>query len=285
MHGSMRALALGLALCMGGAQAQSFGEGKLKGSGGISSIEGSAGGGISPWAVIAGHGERGEWDAQAALSWTDTGDFNLGTGSVSVGWSNRLELSAARMSLGLDALVRNGSVVERRLDLDVIAAKLRLGGDLIYGSGPQWALGAQWKRSRDEALVRAVGAADDADVDVYLSASKLWIDGFFGRRTLANVTLRSTRAHQLGLLGFGEDRELAIEGALAVFVHPDWVLGAEYRSKPDQLRFALEDDWFDVFIGWFPSKRWHTTLAYVDLGSVGGVESQHGYYLSVQASP
>ena len=30
-------------------------------TGGATSIEGAAGGGITPWAVLAGYGERGEW--------------------------------------------------------------------------------------------------------------------------------------------------------------------------------------------------------------------------------
>ncbi len=96
--------------------------------------------------------------------------------------------------------------------------------------------------------------------------------------------MRSTDAHQLGLAGFSDQRTWTLEGSLAVFVHPDWLVGAEYRAKPDRLDFAREDDWSDVFVAWIPSKRFQLALAHVDLGAVGGLPGQRGYYLSVQGS-
>ena len=90
--------------------------------------------------------------------------------------------------------------------------------------------------------------------------------------------------HQLGLAGFSDQRSWTLEGSLAVFVQPDWVVGAEYRAKPDRLAFAREDDWRGAFVAWVPSKRFQMALAYVDLGSVGGLAGQRGYYLSVQGS-
>lgn len=260
-------------------------DGRLRGSGGLISIDGAAGGGLLPWAVIAGHGERGEWDAVAAVSRVDTGDFELRSAALALGWGNRVELSLARLSLGLDALVASGAFPDARLDTDVIGAKLRLGGDLIYGTAPQFALGAQWRHSRDPQLVALASAEDDRGLDVYVSASKLWIDGIGGRRTVANLTLRSTTAHQLGLSGFSDQRSFTLEGSLALFVHPDWLVGLEYRGKPDRLRLAVEDAWADVFVAWVPSRRWQLALGHVDLGSIGGLDGQRGFYLSVQASP
>jgi hypothetical protein len=260
-------------------------DGRLRGSGGLISIDGAAGGGLVPWAVIAGHNERGEWDLLAAASLTDTGDFDLRSGAVALGWGNRIELSLARLSLGLDELVARGAFPDERLDTDIIGAKLRLGGDLIYGRAPQFAAGLQWRRSRDAGLVTLSSADDDRGVDVYLAASKLWIDGLAGRRTLASLTLRSTTAHQLGLAGFSDERSLTVEGSLAVFVHPDWLVGAEYRGKPDRLALAGEDDWADVFVAWLPSRRWQLALGYVDLGSIGGLSGQRGYYLGFTGSP
>lgn len=259
-------------------------DGRLRGSGGILSLDGAAGGGLVPWAVIAGHDEGHEWDVVAALSSVDTGDFNVRSAAVALGWRNRMELSFARMSLGLDALVDRGQWPDRRLQTDVIGAKLRLAGDLIYGAPPQLALGLQWRRSRDADLVRFASADDDGGVDVYLSASKLWIDGLAGRRTLASLTLRSTQANQLGLAGFSDQRSLTVEGSLALFVQPQWLLGVEYRGKPDHLAFAREDAWSDVFLAWLPSKQWQLALAYVDLGSVGGIDGQRGYYISLHGA-
>lgn len=260
-------------------------DGRLLGSGGVLSVDGSAGGGLVPWAVIAGHSGQRQWDVLASASVVDTGDFDLHTGALALGWNNRLELSLARMSLGLGALVRANRFPDERLDTDVIGAKLRLGGDLIYGRAPQIALGVQWRRSRDGDLVRFASADDDQGFDVYLSASKLWIDGIASRRTLASLTVRSTDANQLGLAGFSNRRSLTVESSLAVFVHPNWLLGVEYRGKPDELDFAREDAWSDVFVAWLPSRHWHLALAYADLGSIGGIDGQRGLYFSVQAAP
>ncbi len=278
-------IALLLVLALPCATAHAIGNGKLLATGGLTSLDGAAGGGLVPWAVIGGHADVGEWDASASLSHVDTGDFDLQTVAVSIGWSDRLELSAARLSLGLDALMRTGAVDDVRLDTDVLGAKLKLAGDLIYGNWPQFSAGVQYRRSRDRVLVEMAGADDDRGVDVYLAASRLWLDGIAGRRTLANLTLRSTNANQLGLLGFNDDRQLMVEGSVAVFLNRSIAVGAEYRSKPDELAFAPEDPWMDFFVAWFPNKHWHLALAYVDLGSVGGVSDQHGYYLSVQGSP
>ena len=97
--------------------------------------------------------------------------------------------------------------------------------------------------------------------------------------------MRSTDANQLGLAGFSDQRSITLESSLAVFVHANWLLGAEYRGKPDELEFAREDAWSDVFLAWLPSRHWHLALGYADLGSIGGVDGQRGYYLSLQAAP
>ena len=60
-------------------------------------------------------------------------------------------------------------------------------------------------------------------------------------------------------------------------------MGGEYRTKPDNLRFARESDWWDLFVAWFPTKNLSATLAYVDLGSIAGRKRQQGVYLSLQA--
>jgi hypothetical protein len=37
------------------------------------------------------------------------------------------------------------------------------------------------------------------------------------------------------------------EAGAGVFINRQWLLGAEYRQKPDNLSFAREDDWWDLF--------------------------------------
>ncbi len=128
----------------------------------------------------------------------------------------------------------------------------------------------------------ALGASADSGMDVYLAASKLWLNGLLGRNLFANLTLRSTAAHQTGLLGFGNERELQLEASAGIFLNRQWVIGIEYRQKPDHLAAVTEDDWSDVFVGWFPGKNFAAVLAWADLGSIAGLPGQGGWYLSLQ---
>ena len=175
-----------------------------------------------------------------------------------------------------------------RFDAEVIGAKVRLGGDLVYTTMPQLSLGVQHKRQLDFAIPSAVGARDDSGTDVYLAASKLFLAGALDRHLLVNATLRSTRANQAGLLGFGGDRKagrsLVLESSVAVLLDPHWAVGVEYRQKPDNLGFAREDDWKDAFVAWFPNKHVAVVAAYADLGSIATLDKQRGPYLSLQAS-
>ena len=59
-------------------------------------------------------------------------------------------------------------------------------------------------------------------------------------------------------------------------------IGAEVRTKPDNLRFAREGTAFDVFGTWFVNKGLSATLAFVALGPVARQGSQNGVYLSLQ---
>lgn len=260
--------------------------GKLLLTGGVSQIEGAAGGGLTPWAVVGGYGTEGQWGAQGFVTRVDTGDYALGIAGVAVGLADRVEFSLARQRFDtreVGALLGLGRGF--RLEQDVFGAKLRLAGDAVLDQDtwmPQISLGVQHKRHRQADIVRAVGARSASGTDVYLSATKLFLD----QSLLANGTLRHTRANQVGILGFGGDRRssagLEVEGSLALLLRRDLAIGAEYRSKPDNLGIAREDDWWDAFVAWAPNKHVSVTLAYVDLGNVVIRDDQRGWYLSVQ---
>ena len=74
------------------------------------------------------------------------------------------------------------------------------------------------------------------------------------------------------------------EGSVGLFINRQWLVGAEYRQKPDNLGFATEDDWWDLFVAWVPDRRLAVTAALVNLGDVATLESQQGVYLSLQGS-
>ena len=276
------------AVCMTMPACATAADGCLLATGGATQLEGSAGGGLVPWAVLSGYGTDTQNGGTAFATRVDTGDYSLDAAGVAYTFRNRVELSYARQRFGLGELQRRLSLPTGRFDAEVIGAKVRLGGDLVYTTMPQLSLGVQHKRQLDFAIPSAVGARDDSGTDVYLAASKLFLAGALDRHLLVNATLRSTRANQAGLLGFGGDRKagrsLVLESSVAVLLDPHWAVGVEYRQKPDNLGFAREDDWKDAFVAWFPNKHVAVVAAYADLGSIATLEKQRGPYLSLQAS-
>lgn len=250
-------------------------------TGGGTMIEGSAGGGIVPWAVINGYGSSGEWSATAMATGVYIDDFTLKVIGASLSFDNRFELSAARQTFDLDTM-------GGELGQDIFGVKYKLAGELLYTAMPQITLGAQYKRVDDFAIPQAVGARDDWGLDVYVAASKVFFDAIAGRNVLLNGTVRATKANQTGLLGFGTqanyDYQFVLEASAAVLLTDNVALGIEYRQKPDELAFAREDDWQDVFLAWFINKHLSVVTAYANLGSIAGFEEQRGWYLSVEGA-
>ncbi len=261
-------------------------------TGGVSTIEGSAGGGLVPWALLGSYASDEEWGGTLALSQAETDDYSLSVTGAGLNWNNRIELTVARQTLDLDELVftlKDGFGLEQdELNQDIIGAKVRLAGDVLYSPWGQWSAGVQYKRQRDFTVADAIGARDDSGTDLLLSASKLFFAAVFDRNLLVNATARATKANQGGLLGFGGDRnngyEVMAEASVGVFVNRQWLVGAEYRQKPDNLSFASEDDWWDLFVAWVPDRRLAVTAALINLGDVATLNDQQGLYLSLQGS-
>jgi hypothetical protein len=256
-------------------------QGRLLGTGGATVLEGSGGGGLVPWATLSGYNTEDGVGGALAFTRVRVDDYALDAYSGSLTFWNRLELSLSHHRLDAEPF---DAVLEQHM----LGVKLRVWGDFIYTRAPQIAIGAQLKHNLDFDLPRAVGARHRSGVDYYASASKLFLGGFFGYNLLVNGTLRATRANQLGLLGFGGDRRaghsLLPELSIAVMPTHHSALGYEYRKKPDNLRFAREDDWQDVFFAYFINKRLALVGAYARLGSVAGFHKQDGWYLSLQGT-
>ena len=268
--------------------AQAAGTGQL-GTGGVSSFEGSGGGGILPWATLSGYATREEIDATAFYTRSRLDDYQLDVYGASVNFYNRVELSVARQELDLITLGPALGLPGAALDQDVFGAKLRLAGDVVYTSLPQITAGVQHKRNRDFLIPSQVGAADDDGTDFYLSAAKLFLAGLGGYNVFANATLRSTKANETGLLGFGgpdgDGRSLGFEGAVGLFLHRTFVVGGEFRGKSGNLPGLPEDDWFDVFAAWVPNRHISVTAAYVNFGEIATLRSQDGWYVSLELRP
>jgi hypothetical protein len=260
---------------------------RLLATGGVMQIEGSAGGGIVPWALIAGLGTDAQIGVSGACTQVHPQDFELRSCGIAVGIYDRVEVSFANQRFDLDEIIAGESISQ-----NVLGAKVRLLGDAVFDQDrwyPQLSVGLQYKKNSDFSFVPAVlGAHDDSDVDLYVAATKVYLAGPFSRTWLLNATVRATRANQLGILGFGGDREdgrtLNAEFSAAVFVSDALIAGAEYRQKPDNLSAFEEDDYWDLFAAWFPNKHFSITAAYADLGQIAMKTGQHGWYLSLQGS-
>ena len=274
------AISLGLLLNSLGAAAAD----RLAWTGAVTQVEGSAGGGLVPWALIGGLETTDQVGGSAFYSYVHTPDFALRTGGVSVGLYDRFEISFARQRI--DA----GSVIPGlELGQDVVGVKVRVAGDALFAPDrwmPQIAIGVQGKRTLDfDQIPRAVGGRKAEDLEVYMAATKLYFADIGGRNLVLNATLRRTRANQFGLLGFGGDRRagfrLMPEVSAAVIVTENLLLGAEWRMKPNNLGAFAEDSAKDVFLAWNPTKMVSTTLAWVDLGQIAGKPAQRGVYASI----
>ena len=260
---------------------------KLISAGGITEIEGAAGGGIVPWALIAGGGTDERVGASASYTNVSLNDYKLDSAGAALGFYDRLEISFAQQAFQLTGSVAPGNTIKQQ----IVGAKIRLWGDAIFaqdGVLPQIAAGTQYKRNQDFGFVsKAVGARGDSGTDFYVSATKLYFGALAGRNLLLNATVRGTRANQAGLLGFGGDRnngyKACFEGSAAVFLNDQTAVGGEYRTMPDNLGASKQDDWRDAFVAYFPNKSLALTVAYAMLGHIVG-KDQSGLYLSVQAS-
>lgn len=297
------------------AQAEQTFSNKLLLTGGVSQVEGAAGGGLTPWAVIGGYGTNNEIGGNAHYTFVKTGDFDLNSFGLTMGFYDRFELSVAQQKfdisdlrgkvsagLGADAIGRD------TLDQTIVGAKVRVLGEAVLDADtwlPQVALGVQYKKNHDGDFVKGVvvGAKKDSGVDFYASATKLLLD----KNLLLNGTLRFTKANQFGLLGFGggkhDNYRPELELSAAYLVRKDVAIGAEYRMKPNNLESPAnaalfgganvidlqEDDAFDVFVAYAPTKNISLTAAYVNLGNIATVKAvganygkQDGVYLSAQ---
>jgi hypothetical protein len=275
------------------------GQGKLLLTGGVSSIDGAAGGGLTPWAVTGGYATVGEVGGTAHFTRLVVQDYALNAYGVAVSYDDRIELSLARQDLDANSNLTplGPTLAHLRLKQDILGVKLRVAGDAVLDSDtwvPQVAVGVEQKWSHPAALgpvLESLGAKDTG-TDMYVSATKL----FLAQGILVNGTLRATRANQNGLLGFGgnghRNYRLMPEVSVAYLLSRHLAVGAEYRAKPDNLRYPTpagnglyENNWQDVFVAWAPSKRVSFTLAYVDLGRIAPAlvsRRQSGAYLSAQ---
>ena len=297
-------ISIALAAALAAPLAAQADTGKLKLTGGVSTVEGAAGGGLSPWATMGTQASEGEVGVSAYASRAVTRDYGLTATGVAVGVHDKLELSLGQQDFNTGNTGTLLGLPGLHLRQTIVGAKLRVAGDAVLDSDspmPQIAVGVLHKRLASSGLDGTLAAlgAKRSGTDLYISATKLLL----AQGILVNGTLRATKANQGGLLGFGATLNGADNGytlqpeiSVAYLLSPQLAVGFEYRAMPDKLKRAgagaglgagLEaDNWKDIFVAWAPSKNVSLTLAYVDLGRIvpatTAARKQTGVYLSAQ---
>ena len=264
-------------LALGLGQAANAADGKLIGTAGLMQVEGSGGGGIVPWATLAGYDSRDDISVSAVATQVNVNDYQLNMIGAAVSFYDRLEVSMAHQKFDLTTL---GSDIKQ----NVFGLKYRFYGDVVFSDWPQVSVGIQHKRLLDEDIASAVGAdKTSSGTDFYVAATKVHLGAVAGYNAMWNVTARATKANQMGLLGYGgvqnDSYEVMLEASAGILFSRNLAVGVEYRQKPDNLGLG-ENDWTDIFISYIPSKNFTLTLAWADLGSIAGATGQQGLYVS-----
>ena len=262
--------------------------GKLLLTGGVSSVEGAAGGGLASWALIAGNETDAGIGGAAHASVAALDDFTMTSIGGAVGLFDRVELSYARQRFDTrDAGATLGLGRGFMLGQHVLGAKVRLAGDAVYDQDrllPQIAVGIAHKVADKPALISALGGRSRSGTEFYVAATKVLL----AQSLVVNGTARLTNANQTGLLGFGGDRQASrtvqYEGSLGWLASRRLLVGGEYRTKPDNLGFASEGDAWDLFAAYAIGRHLSLTAAYLDMGAIATFTRQRGGYLSLQTS-
>ncbi len=262
--------------------------GKLLLTRGVASVEGSGGGGLASWALITGNETEDGVGGEAHATYVALPNYELVTYGAGAGLFDRFELTYARQDFDTGATgAKLGLGRGFTFHQDVAGAKLRLFGDAVYAQDswvPQVAAGVQYKSNDQGAVIHAVGGVRRQGVDYYVAATKVLL----GQSLVLDGTLRLTKANQFGLLGFGGDRNDGyrpeFEGSAGYLVTRRLLVGAEYRTKPDNLGFAREAGAYDLFGAYALSRYLSVTLAYADLGDIATFRGQRGLFASIQTA-
>ncbi len=253
----------------------------------ITNIDGQAGGGLVPWALLS---------SGPTVAITNLQTQNLGVNSVAVhtSFANRVEISVAHNTLNLTGLANsNASAVDNY----GIKVKLNDMGDL-----PQFAIGVVNKQASGSLLDSTVVPAvknSKSGTDVYVAASK--VVNIAGTNVLLNGVIRASKANQLGVLGFGGGNAAGAktgysykpEVSAEVFASDNVIIGAEYRAQPSNGVVATDgvlhqNAAYDLNIVYVANKNLAFTAAYVNLGQVApaiaGSNRQAGMYLQAQVT-
>lgn len=280
-----------------GALAVSFGANQAQAV--PTNVEGSAGGGVVPMALMHPQGPL--------ISYTNLTTQNFGIQSIAIGGTiaDRAEVSLGHLMTTVPTIYCTaGFCTDNRITVNTLGLKVKVLD--MSDSAPQVAIGLQHKSSSGSLLdvLQTAGAiSGKSGTDVYAVATKVVTMG--GKGVVLNGVLRATKANQMGILGFGggtaaggkTSYSVEPEVSVGVFLADNVIFGGEYRAKPNNISAAAgglgvkEEGAYTLFMAYIPNKNMTITAAYANLGqvgastaAVGGTARQDGMYLQLQAN-
>lgn len=261
-------------------------------------IEGSAGGGLVPMALMHPQGPL--------VSYTNLTTQNFGIQSIAIGGTiaDRAEVSFGHLMTTVPASYNALDNSDNRITVNTLGLKVKV---LDMGdSTPQVAIGLQAKSSSGSllnTLKTANAISSTSGTDLYAAATKVVTVG--GKGVVLNGVLRATKANQMGILGFGGGTaaggktgySVKPELSAGVFLADNVIFGGEYRAKPSNISSTAaglgikEEGAYTLFMAYIPNKNMTITAAYANLGqvgasttAVGGTAKQDGMYLQLQTN-
>ena len=274
----------------------------------LHTIEGVGGVGLTEMAYLVNPSVGNDWLGLPSLSFThvQTGHQNAEIGSISETLFKRLELSFSNDYVGLgdfDLAVKNKLGVSLGTDYVQFynaGARLALVNEGDYGQSwlPAVTAGVHYKYNATinefnnelgGALNKVVGVKDYQGVDYTLTATKMFKD-VLPRPFFVSGTVRNTDSVDTGWLGFTNERRTVFEGNVGVFVRPDFVLAAECREMPNDIKLkqlppgvlGVPSDWWTLAAAYVIDRHWTVSAAYANLGNVLNHKEPASLWLQVK---
>jgi hypothetical protein len=266
-------------------------------------IEGYGGGAITPMAYLVNPGKPGTVFGLPSASFSNVmmGSKNLQALAVTETLFGRIELGYALDRLGLGSLpsdikdatgadiethhlflhnfnVRGLLVEENQFGLPFIPA---LTGGVHFKVND----GISDINDRLGGALNTIGYERSNGVDFTLTASKTICGDFTLKRPLiVSAGLRNSSAAQLGLLGFGDDRQFTFEGNVA-YLPTDWLLVAyEFRQKAnpyDRIPGLVgdEDNWNAIDVSWIINSHATLVAGWGAFGNIANTNEDGAWWL------
>jgi hypothetical protein len=223
----------------------------------LNNLEGVGGVAFNPLAYLAGNGAS-DPNNKGPLGLPQFGAWYVHLGDVDIDWTtigaaetlfDRVEVSYGREIIGWSG---NESITKNNLGAKVL---LLPEGDIL----PAVSVGGVWKSTTFDVPV----GVDDSGYDVYAVATKLI--KALPRPVLLSGGAISTEGRTLGVLGFDEDRDIALFGNVDVLPLDNVALGVEYRQGASFDDFKNANYW-NAHAAWFANKNLTLVAAYVNTG-------------------